>query len=251
VVVKIDQGTHLFKKLVHRMFNLLGLEVTKYKPLDDFGILRREILRSVTHVLDIGANSGQWGLEVRKDGWDGHLYSFEPISEFFTKLQQNGRFDQNWKSFNFALGNECGEFDIYIAGNDGGSSSFFEIDQFVIDLQANTETIGIEKCRVKRLDCLNLFSENDSVYLKADVQGYEFQILHGCSGIEHLINGIELEVSFVELYKSQVLIEDVVKKVRTMGLVPVQIRKGFTNKNNGTLLQIDLLFSRPLNVASK
>lgn len=232
------------RQSVRKLFRFFGLEVARHRALDDFGILRSNLLRPVTKVIDAGANSGQWGLEIRKAGWFGPLYSFEPVSSYFAKLVEISSDDSNWFTYNCALGAECVDSKIFVSGNEGGSSSLFEIDKLVVDLQADTRTIGVENCKIKRLSCLNLISLQDKVFLKADVQGFELEVLNGCSEIAHSITAMELEVSFVELYKNQALIEDIIKKARSMGLVPCQFRKGFTNTKNKQVLQVDILFSR-------
>ena len=37
-------------------------------------------------VLDVGANLGQFGTMIRKAGYRGHIYSFEPVTASFERL---------------------------------------------------------------------------------------------------------------------------------------------------------------------
>lgn len=59
-------------------------------------------------VFDVGANVGQYGLMLRKFGYRGHIFSFEPVSGTFTLLQCAAKGDDHWKTFKMALGASSG-----------------------------------------------------------------------------------------------------------------------------------------------
>ncbi len=45
-------------------------------------------------VIDVGANMGQFGIDLRSAGYDGQIISFEPITECYDHLQSIA--DKNW-----------------------------------------------------------------------------------------------------------------------------------------------------------
>ena len=67
-------------KTVRNILNQTGFDIIRHSRFTDFEILRNKLLRGCTHVVDVGANSGQWGSDLRRCGWSGPIYSFEPIN---------------------------------------------------------------------------------------------------------------------------------------------------------------------------
>lgn len=233
------------RQILRKLLRRFGLDVIRYEKFDDFSKLRSRLLSHPNvEVIDVGANSGQWAKELRDSGWKGPIHSFEPISSFFQELQMNSIGDENWNVNNFALGASHEELRINISANDGGSSSFLEIQPFVTKIQENTGTISWEQTQVRRLD--EVFSLDDGIsrYLKADVQGFELDVLRGLGKLANSLIAIEIEVSMLELYKDQPLIEQLIGECRLLGFRPAQIRKGFENTHLKEILQIDILFVR-------
>src|SRR5579863_3319899 len=64
--------------------------------------------RNVDCVLDVGANSGQFGSELRVIGYRGLIVSFEPDPDVFIQLQARAANDPRWICKNLALGAEQG-----------------------------------------------------------------------------------------------------------------------------------------------
>ena len=55
-------------------------------------------------ILDVGANIGQFALAAALHFPKSIIYSFEPLFDVFSELQENTRRKKNIKAFNFALG---------------------------------------------------------------------------------------------------------------------------------------------------
>src|SRR5258706_11860496 len=76
-------------------------EENKFKWLQDF---------QLSTILDIGANTGQFGLMCREFFPQANVYSFEPLSDVYVELKKNlARANRegnssSWKAFNIALG---------------------------------------------------------------------------------------------------------------------------------------------------
>jgi len=68
-----------------------------------------------------------------------------------------------------------------------------------------------ERVPTRRLD--EVLNPNDlerPILLKADVQGYELEVLRGAERLLDRINDLVLELSFTELYRGQPLVSEVV-----------------------------------------
>ena len=55
-------------------------------------------------MIDVGANSGQYGLFLREIGYKGYIVSFEPVASVFEKLKEICEQDDKWFCYDFALG---------------------------------------------------------------------------------------------------------------------------------------------------
>ena len=231
-------------KVIRNRLRSFGFDLIRYGQEDDLNKVRNQILAVVTDVVDAGANSGQWATELRRLGYRGRIHSFEPINDLFLMLENNSRDDPNWIPYHCGLGNLDQNQIIHIAANEGGSSSLLKINSFVTEVQNSTKTIGEENVSIKRLDQVDIFQEESKIFLKVDVQGFELEVLMGASAIMPLVHGLEIEVSLIEVYENQSLIEDLITLARKFDFKPVQLRKGFLNEENLHLYQIDLLFLR-------
>ena len=72
---------------VIKWFNKFGLDIKRYPSID---LRRRKLLLDefqISDIIDVGANFGQYGKELRDIGFKGNIYSFEPLSHAFEKLK--------------------------------------------------------------------------------------------------------------------------------------------------------------------
>ena len=68
----------------------------------------------VETVLDVGAHHGEYGLRLRKGGYDGKIVSFEPGPDAFSVLEQRCKRDGNWACHQMALGDEIGQGELNV-----------------------------------------------------------------------------------------------------------------------------------------
>src|ERR1039458_1585730 len=89
-----------------------------------FGGVEKFLLSGdINVVLDIGANVGHFGLDLRKFGFKGKIYSFEPLSTAYNELAAlAGKDEYGWKTFNLAVGDTDTISEINIAANSDSSS---------------------------------------------------------------------------------------------------------------------------------
>jgi hypothetical protein len=78
--------------------------------------------RGINLVLDVGANTGQFGRWLRRRGYAGQIISFEPVREAFRELEITTRGDDLWTIFNIALGASRGVMTINVSKNSKFSS---------------------------------------------------------------------------------------------------------------------------------
>jgi FkbM family methyltransferase len=210
-----------------------------------FEARKRAIRRfGIDLVLDVGANTGQYGDDLRRGGYARSIVSFEPLAVAHATLAARTQQDESWQSRNTALGSMDGESDILEARN-SVSSSLLPVTSVSTEANSGTEQTRRSKITVNRLDTLfsELASRASNIMLKLDTQGYELEILRGAETSLERINVVECELSLREVYRGQPLFFEVSRHLYERGFFVVWIERGFQGPSR-ELLQVDALFVR-------
>ena len=200
----------------------------------------------VNTIFDIGANEGQFGINLRDFGYRGKIVSFEPLTEAREKLLKTSKNDRHWEvAPQAAIGEENGEIEIHISGN-SESSSLLDMLETHISAAPNSKYIGNETVPLRKLDTLAPdFIENDSVvFLKIDTQGYEEQVMKGAHELMKNIVGLQLEISLVPLYEGHGLLDEMLENLKEKGFDLWGVSTVFSDPDTAQLLQIDATFFR-------
>ena len=195
-------------KLHHKLAGIFGYELIKKRKLND--TLEQHLrnafdLLAINGVIDVGANVGQYATMLRNFGYRGRIVSFEPLASAFAGLKEASRDDENWPTFNFAVGSEkatmtinrmdCSEFSSFRMPSAFGNTRFPNRIKLVSkeDVQVTTlaniwpEIVGgISKPRV---------------FLKLDTQGFDLEVIRGAAeNLDHVL-GVESELSLKPIYE--------------------------------------------------
>jgi FkbM family methyltransferase len=192
-------------------------------------------------VIDVGANVGQFGIDLRNAGYRGEIFSFEPATSPFRELQKKSEKDSLWTVFNLGLGNRNEEAVLNVATNSGLSSSILQ-PRLHTEFFPSIKFEEKEKIQVSSLSTIikdkNL--SNRRILLKIDAQGYESYIIEGAIEIFDSVVLTYIELSLVELYREEVGALAILNTLSDLGHRIIDIRRGIESKN-GILLQIDVL----------
>ena len=157
-------------------------------------------------VFDVGANRGQYAKFLRKHvGYDGPIFSFEPVRDLYTILQDNSKKDPLWQVFPFALGSRTGEQTIHITSEET-MNSFLSPSSTGISLvdRMNTE-VRSEVVAIRTVDEILGTKEMEgfsSIFLKMDTQGFDGEVLKGASTSLSRIGALQSEVSCIPIYEN-------------------------------------------------
>ena len=91
-------------------------------------------------------------------------------------------------------------------------------------------------------DSLAEIDLGERVLLKADVQGYELEVLKGAPLTLRTVRWVYLELSFVQLYEGQPLAAEVISYLDDRGFLVDDLVH--VTRSEGRAVQADLLFSR-------
>lgn len=196
----------------------------------------------VTNVIDVGANVGQFGLDIRRHGFEGQIFSYEPVKETFVSLSQTIKQHQPWKALQLGLGAAESERTINISGNAGLSSSILEMGSLHLENFPGSLTVGKQNISIstidKQLEVLGLRPQE--IMLKLDVQGFEAEVLKGASQSLSKIPLCYLEVSITPLYEGEISFLPILIELSKFGHEVIDVFRGIKAKD-GRLLQLDIL----------
>lgn len=199
---------------------------------------------SIDLVIDVGANVGQFAIDLRVAGYKGEIYSFEPASLPFRNLLKNSSRDSLWSAFNFGFGDRNQVVDLNIASNHGLSSSILKPSlhaSFFPSIDFNQK----EKIQIftlsKFIRDMNL--EDRRILLKIDAQGAENMILQGAREVFDSVISTYLELSLVELYEGETGALAILNQLSEIGHEIWDVKRGIESKF-GRLLQLDVVTSR-------
>lgn len=174
---------------------------------------------NINLVLDVGANVGQFGLELRNAGYDGEIISFEPIKKCYEHLISIA--DKNWQIQNYALGDAISTQDINVSKK-SVFSSILEASDF--GKTKFSESIGIiekQQIQINKLDSVlpKLVNDIESkrIFMKLDTQGYDTKVLSGATQTLNYIYALQTEVSCKAIYKNTPTHHETLKKLSALG----------------------------------
>ncbi|MBV8960544.1 MAG: FkbM family methyltransferase [Actinobacteria bacterium] len=230
-----------------RLFRRTGFDIVRYAPEVSFRAQRSVLFSAqrIDVVFDVGANTGQYGAELRADGFGGRIASFEPLRDAYGELQRRAAGDNDWLTFNLALGDAPGEAVINVSGN-SQSSSLLPMQAVHRENAPTSAYVGTQTVEVRRID--DVFDEvvppGARPFLKLDVQGFGRQVLAGAAASLDRVTGIQFEASLVELYEGEQLFPEMLSELAARGFNLVAIAPVFMDASSGRLLQLDAVAFR-------
>jgi len=235
----------MIKRAIQLFANSLGYEVHKrswFGPRDRLRMMKR---LGTNFVLDVGANSGCFAAELRKDGYKGTIWSYEPLHEAFSELAKASESDDLWKAINCACGAEAGNAEINVAKNIYSSSLLPMLEAHSANAPY-APYVSRENISVCTLDdsVMPALKPDDKVWLKVDTQGFEAEVFKGAIHLMPHVAALECELSMVPLYEGQALIDELMTLIYRMGFRMVGITPVFFERETGNQLQIDGTFLR-------
>ena len=195
-------------RLKHLVAETLGYRLKNKKRSHDFLDTHLKQIFSaydINTVIDVGANIGQYGLYLKKNGFKGRIISFEPIRETFLKLEEVAKNYPNWDVFNCALGEKEEKKKMHIAGKSGETdfSSFLSPNSRAFEDFSIRSTESLNEILIKVLgnlvDELGIDSKS-KIHLKMDTQGYDLNVFKGAGSILNFVVSMQSEISFVPVY---------------------------------------------------
>lgn len=236
----------VIKERIKNLLRKWGWEVKQFNiNTSERAVMQRALQHySIDMVIDVGANTGQYALELMEAGYRGPIFSFEPIQQAFTQLKKNASRFPQWQVFPLAVGSSIQELEINISDN-LVSSSFLDVKQASIHAEPKTRYTRKEKVKMTTLDSFlgdHNLDQFRAPLLKMDVQGFELEVLKGAVTILPKIKILQAELSFVPLYEGGPLYQEFLSRMADLDLEIYTIMPGFRDPDSGRMLQADGIF---------
>jgi FkbM family methyltransferase len=196
-------------------------------------------------VVDVGANRGQFTLDVVRAVPSARVVAFEPLEQEATVFRSIFAHHDNVQLHQLALGRRVEPGTMHMS-RAADSSSLLPIGPLQVSIFPGTEELRTVVVDVSTLDAM-LVGESipPKSLLKIDVQGDELEVLRGGTRVLKLFRWIYLEASFLELYIGQALAGELINYLSGLGFRLVDTSTPL--RANGRTVQIDLLFECSLN----
>lgn len=236
----MTRAAHHAKMLVHRA----GFEVSR-------GTFKHRFVYQMTQhgidaVLDIGANTGQFGTLLRQSRFTGRIHSVEPLQSAYGELAAAAAADPHWDVQRAAVSAEPGTLTMNVSGNSVSSSVLPMLDRHAA-AAPSAQYVTQEEVPATTVDEIVAATglAPERTMLKIDVQGYERQVLDGAGKTLPAFRGVRTEMSLVPLYEGQALMPEIVDLLGRHGFELWFVEPGFTEPGTRRLLQLDGIFFRP------
>jgi FkbM family methyltransferase len=193
-------------------------------------------------VIDVGAHHGQFALFAAHAFPEAPIYCVEPYPPSRAKLARFADLLPQMTVFPFAASDVSGEAPLFISRKTDSSSLLSIMNSYTTAFPGTAE-VGAETIETRPLDSILAHTEvlRPSL-LKIDVQGSELSVLRGAVQTLERIDAVLVECSFLEFYRGQSLIGDVVSYLN--GAFVLEGVFGVVRDGHGRCLQADLLFRR-------
>lgn len=235
----------------HRIGTSSFAFISRDKQFEDGWFLYQNCLRAmiqrldVNLIVDIGANMGQFGQQIRSF-YNGEIISFEPISSVFQTLKQVIQFDPKWNAYQYALGSRNSTETMHVTHRTEFSSFLLPNSFAQQQFGSSTHERQPEEVAVRRLD--ELLSEiatdlsDKRLFVKMDTQGFDLEVFRGMQNILPQVVALQSEVSLLPLYRemphwTESIVQYEKAGLQVIGMFPV-------SRNGQQIIEYDCVMAR-------
>jgi len=232
----------------------LGYEVQRFEPACSRAAQLRAILAAqrINLILDVGANIGQFGRELRRHvGYVGRIVSFEPSPSSLPKLTLTAKQDGNWVVRPIGLSAESGEADLHLFSA-SVMDSLHAKDESVTGgpdfhfpdfRQTATATVHLSTLADEYGDAIAGVG-TPHVLLKSDTQGHDLEVFAGAKGLAPEVVAVFVELSAQAIYEEQPSMNLIISTLQSEGFTPVAFEPVSKSPDRLRVVEFDGLFMR-------
>lgn len=209
-----------------------------------FDLIKTINSHKIDLIIDIGASTGKYAEMLRRFGYSNYIFSIEPVTESFKKLNINSSSDKKWIAKQFIISNEKKNKIKINVSKDFDNSSILNATDLHLKNYKGAKFLHNEEVESKTLDELmnNDIEKKNNMMLKIDTQGSEGDILKSGSELLDQFKLIQVELSIQKLYTNQNMWIDIIEYLRKKNFDVWNIIPGYKQRDKGQLYQFDAIF---------
>jgi FkbM family methyltransferase len=233
------------KDAVKNLLRMRGYALVPYDEYEDrLRAVREHWLRTldVRTVIDVGASDGGFARRIRATLPHASLFCFEPLPKPFDALRARFAQDPNFRAAQMAVSNAPGMVSFQENASSGSSSllDMADLHREAYPATRSSTAIAVECTTLDRHFAATELQPR--VLLKMDVQGAERLVLEGARATLRRVDIVFSEMSFFELYRGQVLANELIRILEAAGFSLVGIENVSRSLVDGRFLQCDAYF---------
>lgn len=197
-------------------------------------------------VFDVGANTGQYILALRRHGYAGRVVSYEPGAAAHAALDATAAGDPLWQvAPRLAVGAASGEAVLNVSG-ESDMSSLRPLTDDAARRLASVRPVATETVPVTTLaaEIARHARNGETIFVKSDTQGFEAEVLDGLGSTASRIHGIQLEMSLVPIYSGQLDHLALLARLASLGFTPHLVIPGYWSRHHGRMIEYDAVCFR-------
>jgi FkbM family methyltransferase len=267
-VAVLEETDRMLARLVRAALNRVGIEAIRVPgPARRLLVMGRRTRRqlgldlllhehlkvlferyAVECVLDVGANTGQYGSELRHAGYRGRLLSFEPVPHLCARLREAAARDPAWTVHPVALGRSTGHAELNVT-RQSVFTSFHEPLPFASHRFGEATAVARrERVPVRRLEeVLDEALGNGPpprCFLKMDTQGYDLEVFAGLGRWAERLVGLQSEVAAIALYSGMPRMTDAIAHYEAAGFELTGLFPVSRDEPTGRVIEFDCVLFR-------
>ncbi len=184
--------------------NLFGSALFQLSPIEIEKINKKLNLKKIKSILDIGANTGQWTFSLKLYFPHIKVYSFEPIKMAFECLQKNSKQFDDWKVYNYAIGNIEGKKNFYYSPKRTTTGSFYKNIVEYNFKRKDIQNTRVDVMKIRKNNKLKIPLYYD--FIKIDVEGFEKEVLKS-------LKDVKFKYIYIEIHKGKGNFNQAIKEV--------------------------------------
>jgi FkbM family methyltransferase len=206
-------------------------------------------LLAVNCILDVGAHEGAYVRLLRAEvGFRGEIVSFEPAWGTYAALESRFSDDRRWRGHRYALGRRQGRLGLHVYGdtllNSFLSPSEYGVHQFPV----LSSPVSIEDVEVHSLtevfDSVTSHVSDARVFLKADTQGFDLEVVEGAVDVLDRIVGLQLELPVKPIYQDMPTLSSTLDRLYELGFGLTGMFPVSLDRDGLQVIEFDCVFYR-------
>ena len=252
-----------YEKTIIRCLRRVGLDLARWPRRPDDWVIdwsMRQVLHAldINCVLDVGANRGQFGQQIRALGYTGRIVSFEPSPNALPTLNKVAARDESWQVRPVGLSREAGvaQLNLHVAAEFDSlhtarpeyttQESSLHLHDF---RKIDTATVTLSTLAVEFPDAIAGISD-PRVLLKSDTQGHDLEVLAGAKSLPPEVGAVFMELSAQAIYEEQPSMTRVMDVLFAEGFSPVAFQPVSRSPDKLRVIELDGLFMRPITIGA-